>query len=78
MNAAAQLLSADQAAERIGYSKDTINRLRRAGELRGVRVTGRRGHWRYDAADVDRLVNARKAEEARPVLPMKQPRGRRP
>lgn len=77
MIATVQLLTAEQAAERLGYrSTATVNRLRRAGELRGVRPTGRRGHWRYDAADLDRFINARKAEEARPVLPLKQPRSK--
>ena len=75
--ASVDLLTTADVCRLLQYSKQTITRMVRAGELVpfGVRP---RGHRRFLRSDVERLVKARKAEAAAPVLPMKQPRGRRP
>jgi len=51
------MLSVDEAAERLGVSPYWLRKLLRAGEVRGWKVSGReKAHWRVPLAEVERRV----------------------
>ena len=52
-----EMLSVDEAAERLGVSPYWLRKLLRAGEVRGWKVSGReKAHWRVSLAEVERLT----------------------
>ena len=69
------LLNKRQAAELIGVHPETLARLARAGNFpRPIRLTpSNQGRVRWDAADIERWIEERKAEAARE--PVSTPKG---
>jgi len=48
-------MTVDEVAKRLRYSKETVRRLLRSGELRGMQLSKRAG-WRVRARDVDDFI----------------------
>lgn len=53
------LLTPDEAAAALAISRWSLNRLRRDGDLPGVRVGG---GWRYDPADIAAFITNNRSE----------------
>ncbi len=52
-----EMLSVDEAAERLGVSPYWLRKLLRAGEVRGWKVSGRdKAHWRVPLAEVESRI----------------------
>jgi excisionase family DNA binding protein len=51
-----QMMTTEQAAERLQVGVVTVQRWLRSGRLRGVRIGGRRAGWRIPANEVERLL----------------------
>ncbi|WP_394648165.1 helix-turn-helix domain-containing protein [uncultured Sphingomonas sp.] len=68
-----QLLTSEQAAERLHMSERTLRKLRQSGEIAYIAVTDRR--YRYTPEDLDAYLETRRRQEAPRQTPI--PHGRR-
>jgi excisionase family DNA binding protein len=53
------LLRPGQAAEMLAADRRTVQRLAMIGEIDGFRTVG--GHWRYDQASIEAMIERRRA-----------------
>ena len=58
-----QMLTTEQAAERLGASVWTIRRWLQEGRIEGVQPGGRRLGWRIPAREIERLLRPRRRGE---------------
>jgi excisionase family DNA binding protein len=52
-----QMLTVDQAADRLQASKETIRRWLRDGKIKGVRIGGKRLGWRIPLSEIRRVLS---------------------
>jgi excisionase family DNA binding protein len=58
-----QMLNLSEVAEMVGVSKETVRRWATSRLIPSFKIH-KRGHWQFDAAEVDKFLRARKAEHA--------------
>lgn len=60
-----QWLTVEEAAQRLDVTEETVRRLLRRGELRGMQLSKRSG-WRIRAGDLDAFIESRFRTPERP------------